>query len=252
MLQIETELRSLEAVARVAQIRYERAAIRAPFAGIVTNRFVELGQLVVPGMLVARIVDPYVLKLEGALTEREIGFVRKGGNATVTCQGVRGTDPVATQASIHWVGFEADPLTGKFPVEIRIENPDLVLRPGVIGCARVVKMHHENVIVIPRDAVVQRATGPVAYVVAGGIAQERRLTLGPDQGLMVVVKDGLRAGDSLVVRGQRDIHDGSAVVIREATTAADGSLPTDPDVVRQTRTDRETPQSQATRGGGSR
>ena len=49
---------------------------------------------------------------------------------------------------------------------------------------------------------------------------------------MVVVRDGLRAGDELVVRGQRELTDGAAVAVYERAESWDGSLPSDPDVVK--------------------
>ncbi len=229
MLQAETELKAAQATARSATLRYERAAIEAPFDGIVADRYVEMGQLVAPGMHVARIIDPYVLKLVGTTTERDINSVTEGKPATASFDGVPGVLP----ARVHWVGFEADPVTGKFQVEVRIDNPDLVLRPGVIGRARILKQVHENVITIPRDAIVQRAGGPVVYIAANDIAHQRPVQLGSDQGLMVVVESGLKADDRLIVRGQRDVNDGSAISVQEVASARDGTTTDDPRVVTQ-------------------
>lgn len=233
MLQAETQLSQAKAAADAARIRYERAAVAAPFHGIVTDRYVELGQLVAPGTPVARIVDPYVLKLTGAVTEREVPFIEAGRTALVRFEGLE--EPVLGR--VQWVGFEADPRTGKFGVEIHIDNPNLALRPGVVGTARIVKESHADVIIIPRDAVVQRSGQAIAYVVEQDRARERVLSLGADQGLMVVVEEGLRSGDQLVVRGQREIRDGSAVIVQEKSVALDGTTPGDPTVVTQDQTD---------------
>jgi len=228
----ETRLRDAEARAEIAEIRHDRAAIRAPFDGLVVERYVELGQLVAPTMRVARIVDPYVLVLETGITEREIPFVQAGKQTEVLFDGLPGTHA----GEVHWVGFEADPQTGKFPVEIYIPNPDRELRPGIVAHARILKERHRDILAIPRDAVVQRGSGPIAYVADSGRAYERRLRLGPDQGLMVIVEQGLSPGERLIVRGQREVRDSSAVAIQERAEARDGSASGDPDVVRQART----------------
>lgn len=230
--QAETQLREAEARADMAEIRYERAAIDAPFGGVVADRYVELGQLVSPGQPVARVVDPYTIVLESALSEREIGWIEEGQQATVTLDGAEGPFP----GVVHWVGIEADPMTGKFPVEIYVDNPGGRLRPGVVGRARVLKAVYEDVVLIPRDAVVARPSGPVAFVAEGDRARLRRLDLGVDQGLLVLVEAGIRAGDQLIVRGQREVHDGSAIVIQETSTARDGTLPGDPEVIFQEHT----------------
>ena len=232
LLQAQTQLREAKARAQIAEIRYNRAAIRAPFAGVVAARYVEPGQLVMPGQTVARVVDPSALVLEAAISEKEVAWVAEGKSATVTFDGAEGF----YEGRVHWVSVEADRMTGKFAVEVHIPNPDHVLRAGVIGRARISKAVHEDVILIPRDAVVSRPSGPVAFVVEGDRAVERPLTLGADQGLMVITLEGLAPGDRLIVRGQREIHDGSTVAVQEQADSPDGTTSADPNVVTQDRT----------------
>lgn len=216
------------ALADITRRRWERAAVKAPFAGVVTERFVELGAMVTAGQPVARVIDPYRLKLSAYVTDTDIAWVRVGDPAEV----VLGESGERGRGEITWVGAEADLRTGKFPVEIEIPNPDLALHSGVIGRARLPRNTVADVVVVPRDAVMASDGGAQVFVVDGDRAALRRVTLGEDQGLLVVVRAGLRAGDRLVVRGQRELADGSLVVVTETTTAADGTLPGDPDVVR--------------------
>jgi membrane fusion protein (multidrug efflux system) len=225
LLDAQTRESQARAAADAARIRYDRAAISAPFDGLVA-----LGQLVAPGMPVARIVDPYVLKLEGSVTEQEVRSIYQGETATVWFEGVE--EPV--EGRVHVVGFEANPATGKFPVEIRVSNPDLRVRPGVVGRGRVLKTTHEGVLAVPRDAVLLVGGAPVAYVVEGDRARRRDLTLGASQGLMVIVEQGLATGERLVVRGQRELRDGTLVAVQEVATSPDGTMPGDPQVVTQT------------------
>lgn len=214
--------------AEISRRRWERAAVKAPFAGVVTERFVELGSMVTAGQPVARVIDPYRLKLSAYVTDTDIAWVRVGDPADV----VLGESGERGSGEVTWVGAEADLRTGKFPVEIEIPNPELALHSGVIGRARLPRHTVADVVVVPRDAVMSSDAGPQVYVVEEDRAALRRVTLGEDQGLLVVVRAGLRAGDRLVVRGQRELADGSLVTVTETTTAADGTLPGDPDVVR--------------------
>jgi membrane fusion protein (multidrug efflux system) len=227
-LTIRTRREQAEAQADVARLRYQRAAIEAPFTGIVSDRYVELGQLVAAGTPVARVVDPYTLKLAGAATEREVQYVKEGTTAVVILAGLDRT--VAGQ--VHWVSFEAEPHTGKFQVEIWIENPSLALRPGIVAEAQVLRDTHENVVIIPRDAVVQTPRGTGVFVVEDERAVLKDVELGADQGLMTVVDEGLAPAELLIVRGHREVVDGSRVKIQEEATAADGSLAQDPEEVR--------------------
>ncbi len=227
-LQSQTALEQARATRDAAEVRYARAEVKAPFAGIVSERYVEPGQLVAPGMPVARVIDPYTLKIEAHLTESEVAWIRAGQPAEVRVEGVAGAVPGA----VGWVGFEAERASGKFKVEIHIQNPDLALRTGVIARARLEKQTVRDLVVIPRDAVVQGRTGDEVYVVEADRARRRAVQLGPAQGLMVAVTSGLAPGERLVVRGQRELQDGSLVTVTETVGYGDGTSEDDPAIIR--------------------
>lgn len=228
LLQSAAELAAARSTRDVARTRHDRSSIKAPFAGIVADRYVEPGELVSPGTPVARVIDPYVLKLEGSLTEQEVTWVQAGMVAAVQVEGM--DQPV--QGTVAWVGFEAGQRTGKFPVEVHVPNPDLRLRSGAIGRAKVAKGAAVGMVVIPRDAVMPGDGIDHVFVVEGDRARKRLVELGPGQGLMVSVKRGLAAGDQLVVRGQRDLRDGGLVNITERVAYGDGTSEDDPGVIR--------------------
>ncbi|MEZ4648527.1 MAG: efflux RND transporter periplasmic adaptor subunit [Candidatus Eisenbacteria bacterium] len=230
MLLVHTQAAQAKAQADIARLRLEKASFPSPFAGIVSERYVEVGELVAPGTRVARIIDPFHLELEGAITEREVAYVNKGASVSVVLEGV--PEPVAGE--VTWVGFEADLTNGKFPVEVTLENRDLDLRPGLLGRARIEKQTIVDAIAIPRDAVLSTNEGPTVFVAENGKARRRSVTLGIDQGTLVEVRSGLESGDELVVRGHRDLADGTPIAIQERATNRDGSISTDPSVVRQT------------------
>ena len=211
----------------VAKLRWRRAAVKAPFAGRVVDRYVELGELVTPGRAVARVVDPYVLKLAGSVSEREVAWLEVGAEARVTLEGMGRT----VAGEVAWMAFEADPVTGKFKVEVCVDNSDLALRPGVVARARIHKITHEDVLVAPRDAVMYTAEGEMVYVVEGDRALKRLVELGPAQGLMVVIERGLAPGERLVVRGHRDLVEGALVDVTEQAAARDGSAGGDPEQI---------------------
>jgi membrane fusion protein (multidrug efflux system) len=228
MLLAHTQLAQAEAAQDIARIRYDRSAIKAPYDAVVSDRFVDPGALVVVGQRVARVVDPFTLKLEGGVTDREIAFLKVGAKAVVSFEG----DEETAKGRVAWIGLEASPDAGKFKVEIEVDNPRLRWRPGVVGSARVTKRLYHDAIVIPRDAVINHPGGLVAFLVKDGHAVQREVILGASEGQMVIVENGLDEGDTLVVRGQRDLNDGSKVAIQERSDRPDGSMPGDPGVLR--------------------
>lgn len=242
MLIAHTQAAEAASQAEIARLRYEKASFPAPFAGVVSERFVEVGELVAPGTRVARIVDPYQLELVGAVSEREVTNLVPGASVEVALEGLGEGSP----GEVSWVGFEADPTTGKFPVEITVDNRNLLLRAGVLGRARIVQRMLDEVIAIPRDAVLMTSEGPQVFVVEGGRASRRAVTLGVDQGTLIEARSGLAVGDELIVRGHRDLTDGAPVDVQERATDRDGSLRSDPVAVRAAN---QTPSSPVESGG---
>ena len=228
LLQSAAQLAQARAQLDMARTRHERASVKAPFAGLVVARHVEPGQIVLPGAPVARIVDPYVLKIGGSLTDQEVAWVREGMPAVVAIS----TAAQPVEGIVGWVGFEAERQTGKFPVEIHVANPDREHRVGVIARARLTKRTTEGMVVIPRDAILPGERLSFVFVVEGDRARKRQIELGPDQGLMVAVARGLAPAELLVVRGQRALRDGGLVAVTERATYGDGTIEDDPEAIR--------------------
>jgi membrane fusion protein, multidrug efflux system len=227
LLNTESQYEQSKSLVEVTGQRYERAAIRAPFDGIIVERYVELGQLLVPGQPVVRIIDPSLLKLEAYLTSAEVPWAQVGSQAEVKLGNNQGEVP----GVVSWVGLEADRMTGKFKMELEIDNPDGKLRSGVIGRARIPKNVLQDIVAIPRDAVLHSRAGTSVFVVDGDRASRRSVQLGVDQGALVTVKSGLVQGDRLVVRGHRALRDSSLVSVTEVSTRRDGMIPGDPAVL---------------------
>jgi membrane fusion protein (multidrug efflux system) len=222
----------VRAQAEITAERYRRALIRAPFAGVVADRYVELGEMVMPGQAVIRVIDPYVLKLEGYLTGPQVAYAKVGNPAAVRL----GFEGLEAQGAISWVSPEADRMTGKFKVEVEVPNPDLTLRSGVIGRAQISKNILRDVITVPRDALMEGRHGLEIFVVENDRAYRRSVKSGRDQGTMVEVSGEVQPGDLLVVRGHRDLVEGALVSIIEEADAPDGSNSTDPEAVRTVET----------------
>ncbi len=224
LLNTESVFEQAKSLVEVTRQRYERAAIRAPFAGVIVERFVELGQLVQPGQPVVRLIDPTHLKLEAYLTDSEVPWAKVGATASVELGENQGTVP----GVVTWVALEADRMTGKFKLELAIDNTAGQLRSGVIGRARMPKNALTAVVTIPRDAVMHSRQGTFVFVIEGDRALRKFIKLGVDQGALVLVTQGLQSEDKLVVRGHRSLRNGSLVNITEVSTRRDGLLDGDP------------------------
>lgn len=201
-----------------AKLSLRDAYVRAPVSGVIESRTVQTGQFAQPGAVLATLVRRDPLLVRFSVTEPEAARLHKGMRAEFE---VRGIAKTLTAKIVH-VAAAADPATRMVPVtaEVAVEDRDAV-RPGSFAEVRVGVEAIENALVIPDSAVRASEKGFLAYVVQDGIAQERVLTLGMRTGDgLVEVREGLKPGDTLVVRGAEALRNGAEVRIVEGAGSA--------------------------------
>jgi membrane fusion protein (multidrug efflux system) len=112
------------------------------------------------------------------------------------------------------VGLAADPRVRTFTVKVRVSNPEHLLRPGMFARGEITVERREQVLVVPRDAVVTVDGQTSIFLAAGGKARARRIRLGLTNGARVEVLSGLQKGESVIVAGQSGLVDGTPVLVR--------------------------------------
>lgn len=225
---VRTQLRLARSSRDAAQAQLgmaERGArdssVRAPFAGLIARRYVSEGEFVQPGQKLFDLVALDPIEVEFTLPERDSSRVVLGQPVAVR---VAPFPNDVFQAEVSVIAPTIDPMTRTLRVKARMANTDGKLRPGLFARADLGVAVRENVVMIPEEAVLQRADGAVAYRInAAGRAERRAVKLGVIHNGRVEVREGLAAGDRVVVRGSDQLVDGSAVSLREATGEAAGT-----------------------------
>lgn len=196
--------------------RLARTVIRAPFQGVLDDRFVDVGAMVSPGDPVARLVDLNPIKVAAGVPERYARDVRVGEEATVDFE-VLDREPF--NARIGYVGSTVDPQNRTFRIEVEIANPNRLIKPQMVANMAVTRQAVSDAIVVPQDALVRVENGYVVYVLAErngtAVAEARPVTLGPARRNRVVVEDGVTEGEQLIVVGHRSVADGDRVNVVE-------------------------------------
>ena len=198
----EVNKAAFEAVERLVEIH-------SPIAGVVTSLHVSPGDLVLLGQKLATIATTDRLRVEFGVGSEEIGSFEIGSEITVS------TDMAVQDAEgeVSAIAGSADPMTRTFEVEAVFGNRAGIYRPGMFVRIKHIQERLESVIAVPRAAVLTLDGKETVYVVEGGLAKKRLVTLGPDLVGHVVVESGLTAGDKLVTLGQEYLDDGMRVNI---------------------------------------
>lgn len=200
-------LSAANARAGLAHKNLSDALIRAPFAGVVVERTVDVGEYVAPGRTVATLVEIRTLRLELAVPEAVTSAVSAGGTVTfdVTAHPGREFSGVVGRLSPKLRAQSRDQL-----IEVAIDNADGALRPGMFATARLV-IGEDRLPSVPASAVVGRSPSERVFVVKNSRVEERIVSTGVKSGDRVAMRKGVLAGEVVVLSPNEKLTDGATV-----------------------------------------
>jgi len=163
-----------------------------------------------PGSPVLTIADMDQMVVEGNLAESEVNFAKVGDEVKVY---VTSANKEHFRGYIENVSPIADPVTKAYSIKIRIENGSQLLKGGMAAEIHMTAEARDDVLVLPREALLDQGDRQVVYVIDGNKAQERAVTLGLTTDDMAEIVSGLKAGEQVVVSGQQFLTDGTKVTV---------------------------------------
>ena len=203
----QARLSSLEA-------RLERTQIVAPVAGTFEDKFLEVGEMAMPGAAVARVVATNRVKIVAGVPERHARTVVVGDDALVTFDIFPDRQFVG---QVSFAGASVDPRSRTFQIEIVLDNPDGMMKPAMVANLQVEREHLTDVIAVPQQVVLRSAEGYKVFVAEPEgdryMARARTVTLGATSGDEVVIESGLEVGELLVTVGHQLVDDNSPIRI---------------------------------------
>ncbi|GAB5412928.1 MAG: hypothetical protein Cons2KO_05310 [Congregibacter sp.] len=124
--QLSAELETAKASLTRQKLKLERANIVAPFAGVVENLHMDVGDLAIIGAACATLIDLDPLLVTADVSEQDIGYIEVGNPVTA-----RTSTDQRLSGTVTFVGSQSDDVTRTYPVEITVPNPDYSLRSGL-------------------------------------------------------------------------------------------------------------------------
>ncbi len=191
-----------------ARDQLEKCALKSPAKGVIADRLLEVGEYAGEGAAAFRLVDSDRIKLVLDVPERSVYAIEAGQVLGFTVEAVPGR---TFEGAVTFVSPAASRENNAFPVELTAENPDGVLRPGMIARVALSRPSSENAVVLPLSAVLPRKGEHIVFVVEDGKASRRIVRLREIKGQSAVLESGVRDGDRVVVEGSRALADGMPV-----------------------------------------
>lgn len=208
ILRNEAVVTTRRASVKLTRLNLEYARIKAPFDGVVTRRMAEEGSYVRIGDPVVHMMADRLLEVEAEVPSNRLTSLTPGAEVSVVLD-----NGVQYRATVRAVLPTENPLTRTRTVRLTprftgelsgLADAQSVTVKVPIGKAR-------QVLTVHKDAIVTRRGQKVVYVVAGGSAQLRPVTLGEATGTRIEILDGLKADEVVVIRGNERLQPGAKV-----------------------------------------
>jgi HlyD family secretion protein len=208
------KLKEMEALLAQEQIRLQNTDVVAPFQGEIIRRYVDGGALVSPSTPIVNLVHTTTLKVVANVLERDIPLLKPGMKAILRTEAY---PERVFEGRVARINIGLDLSTRTLQSEIEIPNSNRLLKPGMFTRIEVVLLEKPEVLSIPRDAVMEEEGKQFVYLVEGNKAARRLILTGIEQDRFLEVKEGLKEGDQVVVRGQEAIRENTTLRVIEGS-----------------------------------
>jgi len=226
------------AVSEVARLQaaIDKKTVRAPFAGQLGIRLVNLGQMLKEGEAIVSLQSLDPIFADFSLPQQEMSRLRQGLAVRLTTDAWPGQVFTGRLTALN---AEVDAATRNIRLQATLANPDGRLRPGMFARVGVTLPERAEVLAIPATSVVHAPYGDSVYVIEAAAAdgqgkpgehtlRQQFVRLGDKRGDFVAVTSGLQGNETVVSTGAFKLHSGQAVVI-DNTLAPAFSLDPKPD-----------------------
>jgi len=191
-------------------LKFEKAPVESPLAGIVGRFYVDIGQNVTMQTPIALVVNMDKVKIDLDVPEKYLPRVSLGQEAQIS---VDAYPEEEFSGGVTKISPVVDLTTRTAPIEIIVDNPKHRLQSGMFAKVRLILKEHKNVPVILKEAVMGKEPDLYVYMVKDNKAILKKVTLGLHQGPYFEVQEGLKEGDLVVIMGQQRLKDNAQVSV---------------------------------------
>ena len=207
---IKSDYETQQAARDLAQLELTYTTVAAPFSGIVSERLIKKGNMVATHAPTFRLTDFDPLLAILHVPERELNKLRTGQRAELQLDALYGE--VFTGA-IKRISPIVDPTTGTFKVTVEVRDRSRQLKPGMFGRVRIVYDTHEDVLLVPKEAILAEDDESAVYVIRDTMSFRQLVETGYSNNEHMEVLSGIAAGDVVITTGQNNLRDSTKVEV---------------------------------------
>ncbi|MGM0546358.1 MAG: efflux RND transporter periplasmic adaptor subunit [Bacteroidota bacterium] len=215
LLEVETQVRSLENQLASLREQYDNYTIEATIGGTVNQVHIKEGENIGPNGPSFQISNSEALKVTAEISEYYINRVETTDSVTISLPSI---DREMTKR-IDVVSKVIDPANRTFGIEVYIPNIDDMVRPNMLAKLKVNDYQRNDVLTVPINVV--QSTNDEGYLFVaeqnddGWVAKQRSVVTGNSYGDEIIIEEGLQPGDQIITVGYDGLNDGDSISIQE-------------------------------------
>lgn len=207
---VKFDFEAIKASYDLADLDLKYAAIRAPISGVVSNRYIKVGNMIQLNQQTFRITDFDPLNAILFVPERHLNKLAKGQKVKI---GVDALSNYSFEGVIDRISPVVDPQSGTFKVTAIVRDPGNKLKPGMFGRVNIIYDVHAKTLLVPKEAVMTEDKESSVFVIQDTIAFRRMVKIGYINTTHLEITDGLQVGDTIVTIGQASLKDSARVEV---------------------------------------
>ncbi|NTV82862.1 MAG: efflux RND transporter periplasmic adaptor subunit [Bacteroidales bacterium] len=206
---------SLEQKLVTLNAQLDMAMIKSPVSGIVDKIYHKRGELAMPGAQLMQIVNLEELYINADVSEKYLGQVNEGEQVKIEFPVY---PDMSFEVPIYRKGNVINPNNRTFAVQLKVKNPDRLLKPNILSVIHINDFSADSAIVVPSALIKQDITGSYLYTMQQidnkWIARKVYVTTGQSYLDKTMVTNGLQAGQTVIVQGYNLVSDGTEVYVK--------------------------------------
>ncbi|MDR3451030.1 MAG: efflux RND transporter periplasmic adaptor subunit [Alphaproteobacteria bacterium] len=207
-------LNSAKAQVDAQQALNDKKTIRAPFAGHLGIRQVDVGQYLNPGSTIVSLQQLDPIYIDFNMPEQALAQVAEGQKVAAHIDALPNT---SFDGEVTAVNSRVDEATRNVQVRASFKNPDHKLLPGMFAHVNITVGEPQKFVTLPQTAITYNPYGNTVYLVTGPddkpVAQQTFVTTGQQRGDQVAILTGVKEGDTVITSGQLKLRNGSPLII---------------------------------------
>ncbi len=217
-LQAKNNKERIEKSLETVGYQLTKANVYAPISGVVDRVFLKTGELAGPGAPIVQILNTSKVKVVANVPEIYLKVVKRGDRVRIAIPAL----DEERQGRVSLLGSSINPDNRTFSVEVDLNNKSRLLKPNLLANMYITDYEKKNAVVVPLETV-QQEVGGKSYVYVhsdgteGAFAQKVYIETGESYEGEVIITEGLKGGENLIVEGARGLSENELIKVDNAS-----------------------------------